>query len=93
MEAPITQAAGHSNHIVNVYEDRVEITSGWQGQNRESIGHKDIAVVSVKGLVHCTLILETNTGRAYRVDRLSRPEASQIKKAIERQKQKAGLYE
>lgn len=93
MELPIAQATGHNNFIVHVYDDRVEIKSGWQGQNIETIGHKDVSSVSVKGLVNCTLTLESNTGRVFRVERMARPDASSIKKAIERQKQKAGLYE
>lgn len=92
METPIAQAVGHNNYV-DVYEDRVEIKSGWQGQNVENVGHKDISSVAVKGLVNCTLMLQTNTGRIYQVERMARPEAGQIKKAIERQKQKAGLYE
>ena len=92
METPIAQAVGHNNYV-DVYEDRVEIKSGWQGQNVEGVGHKDISSINIKGLVNCTLVLETNTGRIYQVTRMARPEASQIKKAIERQKQKAGLYE
>jgi hypothetical protein len=31
--APITQATGHNNTIVSVYEDRVELRTGWQSQN------------------------------------------------------------
>ncbi|MDQ4106941.1 MAG: PH domain-containing protein, partial [Actinomycetota bacterium] len=93
LDIPIAQASGHNNYIVNVYDNRVEIKSGWQGQNVEHVGHKDVASVSVKGLVNCTLTLESNTGRVYRIERMARPEANQIKNAIERQKQKAGLYE
>ena len=93
LEPPLAQASGHNNYIVNVYDDRVEIKSGWQGQNVENIGHRDVASVSVRGLVNSTLTLESNTGRVYRIERMARPEASQIKNAIERQKQKAGLYE
>jgi hypothetical protein len=89
----IAQAAGHNNHIVNVYEDHVEITSGWQGQNVESIGLRDVSAVKIKGLVNCTLTLENNKGRVIQVSRMARPDASGIKNAIERQKQKAGLYE
>ena len=92
MDTPIAQAVGHNNYV-DVYEDRVEIKSGWQGQNVENVGHKDISSVTVKGLVNCTLVLATNTGRIYQVTRMARPEAGQIKNAIERQKQKAGLYE
>lgn len=92
METPIAQAVGHNNYV-NVYEDRVEIKSGWQGQNSENVGHKEISSVAVKGVVNCTLVLGTNTGRVYLIERMSRPEARQIKSAIETQKQKAGLYE
>lgn len=93
MEAPIAQGAGHNNYIVNVYEDRVEIKSGWQGQNIEDIGLKDVSSVGVKGVVNCTLSLENNKGRVYEISRMARPDANGIKNAIERQKQKAGLYE
>ncbi|MGB3683673.1 MAG: hypothetical protein WA990_14435 [Rubrobacteraceae bacterium] len=92
MDAPIAQASGHNNYIV-VYDGHVEIKSGWQGQNVESIVHKDISSVSVRGLVNCTLALESNTGQVYQLQRVARPEANQIKSAIERQKQKAGSYE
>ncbi len=93
MEPPIAQAAGHNNHIVSVYEDRVQITSGWQGQKVEDIGHKDISTVEVRGMVNCTLTLEINNGRVYQIGRMARPDARSIKTAIELQKQKAGLYE
>lgn len=89
----IAQATGHNNHIVNVYEDRVEITSGWQGQNTEGIGLRDVSSVSVRGLVNCTLTLESNEGRIYEINRMARPDANDIKRAIEGQKRKAGLYE
>ena len=56
MKSPIAQAAGHNNHIVSVYDERVEITSGWQGQNVESIGLKDsLFGERSEGLVNCTL--------------------------------------
>ncbi len=93
MDRFIAQATGHNNHIVNVYEDHVEITSGWQGQNVENIGLRDVSAVTVKGLVNCTLTLENNKGRVYQLTRMARPDANGIKSAIERQKQKAGLYE
>ncbi|MGF1472796.1 MAG: hypothetical protein ACFB50_13790 [Rubrobacteraceae bacterium] len=93
MEAPIVQAAGHNNYIVNVYDDGVEIKSGWQGQNTERVSHRDISSVTVNGLVNCTLTLESNKGRVYQINRMARAEANQIKTTIERQKQKAGLYE
>lgn len=87
------QGAGHNNYIVNVYDDRVEILSGWQRQNVENIGLKEIASANVKGLVNCTLILESNTGRVLQITRMARPDANGIKNAIEQQKRKAGLYE
>ena len=93
MDRFIAQATGHNNHIVNVYEDHVEITSGWQRQNVENIGLRDVASVTVKGLVNCTLTLESNKGRVFQLSRMARPDANGIKSAIERQKQKAGLYE
>jgi hypothetical protein len=89
----IAQATGNNNHIVNVYEDHVEITSGWQGQTVEHIGLRDVSGVTVKGVVNCTLTLENNQGRVYKIGRMARPDANGIKSAIERQKQKAGLYE
>lgn len=93
LEAPIAQATGHQDHIINVYGDHVEIKSGWQSQNVEKIGLRDLAAVRIRGVVNCTLTLETNTGRAYQIERLARPDAGQVKRAIESQKQKAGLYE
>lgn len=93
MESPIAQAAGHNNYIINVYEDRVEIKSGWQGQNTENIGLKDVASVTIKGLVNCTLNLESNAGRVVQISRMARPDANDIKKAVENQKRKASLYE
>lgn len=93
MEAPITQATGHNNNIVGVYPDRVEIKSGWQGQSVESIHLKDISVVSIKGLVNCTLSIQNNTGRVYQLTRMALPDARRVKKTIEQQKQRAGLYD
>lgn len=93
METQLAQAAGHNNYIVTVYTNRVELKSGWQGQNVENVGLRDISSVSVKGVVSCTLVLRTNEGRVYQVTRMARPDASQVKNAIEQQKQKAGLYE
>lgn len=93
MASPIAQAAGHRNMIVEVHEDRVELKSGWQDSNFESINIRDISSASTSGLVNCTLTLETNKGRVHRVERMSRPEANEIKRAIETQKGKAGLHE
>ena len=91
--APITQATGHNNTIVSVYEDRVELRTGWQSQNVESVGLRDVAVISIKGLVNVTLTIVTNTGRVYQLNRMALPDARRIKNTFEQQKRKAGLYE
>ncbi len=93
MDTPITQATAHGNNVVGVYADRVELVSGWQGQHVEAISIKDVASVRIQGWVNCTLTIENNTGRLYRLDRMALPDARDIKAAIERQKQKAGIYE
>jgi hypothetical protein len=93
LEGPITQATGHRNTIVAVYVDRIDIKSGWQSQNVESVGLRDVAQIGIKGLVNVTLTIETNKGRVYRLNRMALPDARRIKNAFEQQKQKAGLYE
>ena len=93
MEGPITQATGHNNTIVGVYQDRIELKSGWQSQNVESVGLRDVAVIHIKGLVNVTLTIETNMGRAYRLNRMALPDARRIKNTFEQQKRRAGLYE
>ncbi len=93
MEGPITQATGHNNTIVGVYEDRVEIKSGWRSQNVESVGLREVATVGIRGLVNVTLTIQTNTGRVYQLSRMALPDARRIKNAVEQQKRKAGLYE
>lgn len=93
MERPITQATGHNNTIVAVFADRVEVRSGWQSQNVESVNLRDVSAVKIKGLVNVTLDIVNNAGRVYRLHRMALPDARGIKAAVERQKQKAGLYE
>ena len=93
MQGPITQATGHNNTIVGVYEDRIELKSGWQSQNVQAIGLRDVAVINIKGLVNVTLTIETNTGRVYQLNRMALPDARRIKNTFEQQKRKAGLYE
>lgn len=88
----IAQGTG-LNNVINVYSDRVEIRTGWQSQNADSLGLKQIANVSIRGLVNCTLAIEVNDGRRLYVERMALPDARQVKAAIESQKQKAGLYE
>jgi hypothetical protein len=93
LEPPITQATAHGNNVVGVFADRVELRSGWQGQHVETISIKDVASVRIQGWVNCTLTIENNTGRLYKLDRMALPDAREVKVAIERQKQKAGIYE
>ena len=93
MGAPITQATAHGNNVVGVYADRVELRSGWLGQHVEAISIKDVASVRIQGWVNCTLILESNTGRLYKLNHMALPDARGVKAAIERQKEKAGIYE
>lgn len=89
MESPIVQATGSGNNIIDVYPDRVELRSGWQGQHREAIDHRDISSVGVEGLVNCVLTLETNRGRILRLESLALGEARKIKTTIELQKSRA----
>lgn len=93
LEAPITQATGHGNRIVAVYPDRVEIKSGWQGQNVEAVNLREIAEINIKGLVNCTLAIISNTGRVHELTRMALPDARRIKNTVEGQKTKAGLYD
>jgi Bacterial PH domain len=88
----IAQGTG-LNNVINVYSDRVEIRTGWQSQNADSLGLKQIANVSIRGLVNCTLTIEVNDGRRLAIERMALPDARQVKAAIESQKQKAGLHE
>ena len=91
--APITQATGHNNTIVAVYGDRIELKTGWQSQNVESVGLREVALINIKGLVNVTLTIETNTGRVYQLNRMALPDARRIKNTFEEQKRRAGLYE
>ena len=90
---PITQATAYNNNIVGVYDDRVELKSGWQAQNVEFVRLKDVASVGIRGIVNVTLTIQTNTGRVFRLDRMALPDARRIKTAVERQKRRAGLYD
>ena len=87
------QATGHNNTIVAVYGDRIELRTGWQSQNIESVGLRDVALINIKGLVNVTLTIETNTGRVYQLSRMALPDARNIKNTFEYQKQRAGLYD
>jgi hypothetical protein len=89
----LAQGTGSRNNVVNVYPDRVELWNGWQNRSISSVGLKQVAVVSIKGLINCTLTIEINDGRRLSVERMALPDARQIKSAIETQKEKAGLYE
>ena len=90
---PIIQATAHGNNVVVVYDDLVELRSGWLGQHVEPVSIKDVSQVRIQGLINCTLTIVTNAGRAYGLERMALPDARGIKSAIERQKQKAGIYE
>ena len=92
-DGPITQATGHNNTIVAVYADRIDIKSGWQSQNVESVGLRDVALIGIKGLVNVALTIETNKGRVYQLNRMALPDARRIKNTFEQQKRRAGLYE
>jgi hypothetical protein len=93
LDAPITQATGSNNTIVGVYQDRIEMRSGWQSQNVESVGLRDVALIGIKGLVNVTLTIETNKGRVYQLYRMALPDARRIKNTFEQQKRRAGLYD
>jgi predicted Rdx family selenoprotein len=91
-QRPLAQGTG-SNNVIHVYSDRVELRSGWQSQNALSVGLKQVASVSIRGLVNCTLTIEINDGRRLNVERMALPDARQIKNTIDHQKKTAGLYE
>ncbi len=93
MEAPITQATARNNTIVAVFVDRVEVRTGWQSQNVESLNLREISIVATKGLVNATLRLETNKGRVLELTRMAPPDARRVRNAIESQKRRAGLYD
>jgi hypothetical protein len=71
----------------------VELRSGWLGQHVEPVSIKDVSQVRIQGLINCTLTIVTSAGRAYGLEWMALPDARGIKSAIERQKQKAGIYE
>jgi len=88
----LAQGAGN-NSVINVYPDRVEFRTGWNSENADSLRLKQIASISIRGLVNCSLTIEVNDGRRIKVERMALPDARQVKAAVEAQKQKAGLYE
>lgn len=91
-QRPLAQGTGR-NTVIDVYPDRIELRSGWQSQNASPVRLKQIATVSIKGVINCTLSIEVNDGRRLDVERMALPDARQVKAEIERQKAKAGLYE
>ena len=88
----MAQGAG-TNNIINVYSDRIELRTGWQSENIVSLRLKQVANVTLRGMINCTLTLEINDGRRLNVERMALPDARQVKATIESQKQRAGLYE
>lgn len=93
LERPIAQGTARNNHVVGVFDDTLEIRSGWQGQNIERIPYKSIIEVQIRGFVNCTLSIKTNDGYIRQFEDMALPDARQIKSAIERQKQRAASYE
>lgn len=93
MEQRLLAQGTGNNGVVNVYPDRVEIRTGWDSENTNSLGLKQVAKVSLRGLVNCTLTIEVNDGRRLNVERMALPDARHVKTAIEDQKRKASLYE
>jgi hypothetical protein len=91
-QRPLAQGTG-TNSAISVYPDRVELIGGWQSQKILSVGLKQVATVSIRGLINCTLTIEINDGRRLDVVRMALPDARQVKTAIESQKKTAGLYE
>ena len=89
---PLAQGAG-TNIVVNVYPDRVELVSGWQGQNVVALRLRQVVDATVRGVINATLTIEANDGRRINVERMALPDARRIKTAIEQQKKTAGLYE
>ena len=92
-QRPIAQGTGTGNNVLSVYSDRVELSSGIPGQNTTSVSLKQVANVSIRGWVNCTLSIEINDGRRLNLERMALPDARQIKAVIERQKRMAGLHE
>ncbi len=88
----LAQGAG-TNNIINVYSDRIELRTGWHSENIVSLRLKQVASVTLRGMINCTLTLEINDGRRLNVERMALPDARQVKATIESQKQRAGLYE
>jgi len=91
-QRPLAQGAG-TNNVINVYPDRVELRTGWQSENVTSLGLKQVANVTLQGVINCTLTMEINDGRRLNIERMALPDARQVKAAIESQKKRAGLYE
>ena len=91
-QRPLAQGAG-TNNVINVYPDRVELRTGWQSENVVSLGLKQVASITLRGMINCTLTIEVNDGRRLNIERMALPDARRVKATIESQKQRAGLYE
>ncbi len=92
-QRPLAQGTGSRNNVVEVFSDRVELRDGWQNRNIFSVAIREVVEVSIKGLINSTLTIEVNDGRRLDIEGMARPDARQIKAAVEAQKSKAGLYE
>jgi hypothetical protein len=91
-ENSIAQGTGSGDAVI-VYQDRVELRSGWQSKNTFSAELERVTSVRIRGLINYTLTIEINDGRRLNVERMALPDARQIKAAIERQKRIYGLWE
>ena len=92
-QRPLAQGTGSRNNVVEVFSDRVELRDGWLNRNIFSVAIREVVEVSIKGLINSTLTIEVNDGRRLDIEGMARPDARQIKAAVENQKRKAGLYE
>ena len=93
MEQKLLAQGTGRNGVINVFPDRIELRTGWNNENVDPVGLKQVAHTSIRGLVNCTLAIEVNDGRRILIERMALPDARQVKAAIEDQKRKASLYE
>ncbi|MEJ7816268.1 MAG: hypothetical protein WKF53_13935 [Rubrobacter sp.] len=93
MEQKLLAQGTGRNGVINVYPDRIELRTGWNSENADPVGLKQVAHVSIRGLVNCALTIEVNDGRRILIEHMALPDARQVKAAIEDQKRRASLYE
>ncbi|MDQ3303412.1 MAG: hypothetical protein M3518_08720 [Actinomycetota bacterium] len=93
MEQKLLAQGTGRNGVINVFPDRIELRTGWNNENADPVGLKQVAHVSIRGFVNCALTIEVNDGRRILIEHMALPDARQVKAAIEDQKRKASLYE